>query len=194
MTESIITISDAARDQVKDLQDARGFTSHAVRIKVLDMAGRKYTLQFMEQKDKLDDDLTIDMDGVLFYLDAKTLPKAKGATLDYIEGPQGSGFRFHNPNPPALADNPLAAQVQKLFDERIGPSVAEHGGDVTLLDVSNGKVFLEFGGGCKGCGMVDVTLKDGITKMLKEEIPEITEVLDTTDHSAGENPYSQSGS
>jgi Fe/S biogenesis protein NfuA len=194
MTEPIITISDAARDKVKSLQDDRGFTHHAVRIKVLDLAGRKYTLQFVEQKDKLDDDVTIDMNGVVFYLDAQTLPKARGATLEYIEGPQGSGFRFHNPNPPALAGNPLAARVQKLFDERITPSVAEHGGDVTLIDVSDGKVLLEFGGGCKGCGMVDVTLKEGITKMLKEEIPEITEVLDTTDHSAGTNPYAQSGS
>ena len=81
--------------------------------------------------------------------------------------------------------------MQEILDARINPGVKAHGGHVSLIDVQDGRVFLQLGGGCQGCGMVDVTLRQGIEVMLKEEIPEITEVLDTTDHAAGDNPYYQ---
>jgi Fe/S biogenesis protein NfuA len=71
--------------------------------------------------------------------------------------------------------------------------VADHGGRVSLVGVQEGRVFLRFGGGCQGCGMVDVTLKEGIQGQLMAEIPEITEVLDATDHASGTNPYYEPG-
>jgi Fe/S biogenesis protein NfuA len=83
----------------------------------------------------------------------------------------------------------LMVKVQELIDNSINPAVAGHGGFVQLLDVKDNKVYLQMGGGCQGCGAADITLKSGIERMIKEEIPEIEEVLDTTDHSAGSNPY-----
>ena len=83
----------------------------------------------------------------------------------------------------------LMTKVQDLIENMINPAVAGHGGFVQLVDVKDNKVYLQMGGGCQGCGAADVTLKQGIERLIKEELPEIEEVLDTTDHDSGENPY-----
>ena len=83
----------------------------------------------------------------------------------------------------------LKTRVQELIDTMINPAVAGHGGFVELIDVQDNRVYLQMGGGCQGCGAADVTLKSGIERLIKEEIPEVAEVLDTTDHGAGTNPY-----
>ena len=83
----------------------------------------------------------------------------------------------------------LRAKVQELIDTMVNPAVAGHGGFVELIDVQDNRVYLQMGGGCQGCGMADMTLKAGIERLIKEEIPEVTEILDTTDHAAGRNPY-----
>ena len=83
----------------------------------------------------------------------------------------------------------LKTKVQELIDTMINPAVAGHGGFVALIDVQDNRVYLQMGGGCQGCGAADVTLKSGIERLIKDELPEVTEVLDTTDHAAGNNPY-----
>ena len=87
----------------------------------------------------------------------------------------------------------LRARVQELIDTMINPAVAGHGGVVELIDVQDNRVYLQMGGGCQGCGAADVTLKSGIERLIKEEIPEVVEVLDTTDHASGSNPYYSAG-
>jgi len=83
----------------------------------------------------------------------------------------------------------LKTRVQELIDSMINPAVAGHGGFVELIDVQDNRVYLQMGGGWHGCGAADSTLKSGIERLIKEEIPEVTEVLDTTDHGSGQNPY-----
>ncbi|MFQ5521608.1 MAG: NifU family protein [Candidatus Methylomirabilia bacterium] len=83
----------------------------------------------------------------------------------------------------------LKEKMQKLFDDSINPAVGMHGGYVELLDVKDNTAFIRMAGGCQGCGMADVTLKQGIERLIFEEVPEITEVLDVTDHASGSNPY-----
>jgi len=83
----------------------------------------------------------------------------------------------------------LKSKVQDLIDTMINPAVAGHGGFVELIDVQDNRVYLQMGGGCQGCGAADITLKSGIERLIKEELPEVVEVLDTTDHGAGANPY-----
>jgi Fe/S biogenesis protein NfuA len=83
----------------------------------------------------------------------------------------------------------LKTKVQELIETMINPAVAGHGGFVELIDVQDNRVYLQMGGGCQGCGAADITLKSGIERLIKEEIPEVVEVLDTTDHAAGSNPY-----
>jgi Fe/S biogenesis protein NfuA len=89
----------------------------------------------------------------------------------------------------AGGDDAFRQRVQKVFDEQINPAVAMHGGFITLVDVKGKRVFVEMGGGCQGCGAANMTLKAGIEALLIEEIPEVEEVIDTTDHSHGDNPY-----
>jgi Fe/S biogenesis protein NfuA len=87
----------------------------------------------------------------------------------------------------------LKVKVQQLIDDMINPAVAGHGGYVELIDVRESTVYLQMGGGCQGCGAADITLKAGIERLIKEELPEVTEVLDTTDHAAGQNPFYTAG-
>jgi Fe/S biogenesis protein NfuA len=79
--------------------------------------------------------------------------------------------------------------VQEVLDDRVNPGLAAHGGVVSLVDIQEARVVLRFGGGCQGCGMADLTMKEGVAAQLKQQIPEIGEVVDATDHASGENPY-----
>lgn len=91
----------------------------------------------------------------------------------------------------SLKQDEVKDKVQKILDELINPAIAAHGGFVELLDVKENIAYLRLGGGCQGCGMVNVTLKHGIEATLKEEIPQLAGVIDQTDHAGGNNPYYQ---
>jgi Fe-S cluster biogenesis protein NfuA len=86
-------------------------------------------------------------------------------------------------------DDSLYEQVAQLFETKVNPMVARHGGAVELIDVQDGVVMLRMGGGCQGCGMADVTLRQGIEAMLREHAPQVKGLVDVTDHSSGSNPY-----
>ena len=92
---------------------------------------------------------------------------------------------------PAADDDTLYERVAKLFDDQVNPMVARHGGRVDLIDVQEAVVMLRMGGGCQGCGMADVTLRQGIEGMLAQHIPEVRGIVDITDHTSGANPYFQ---
>jgi Fe-S cluster biogenesis protein NfuA len=87
------------------------------------------------------------------------------------------------------ASEEIRRRVQDVFDRRINPAIAAHGGIVNLIDVQGNTIFIQMGGGCQGCGMADVTLKQGIEVEIRSAVPEVGEILDTTDHAAGRNPY-----
>src|SRR5882762_3654048 len=89
----------------------------------------------------------------------------------------------------APAEDVLRQQVQKFLDEQVNPAVASHGGYITLMDVQGKNLFIQMGGGCQGCGMASVTLREGVETSLRQSFPEIEEILDITDHASGENPY-----
>jgi Fe-S cluster biogenesis protein NfuA len=92
---------------------------------------------------------------------------------------------------PAVTDDALYEQVAKVFDTQVNPMVARHGGHVELIDVQDAVVMLRMGGGCQGCGMADVTLRQGIEGMLAQLVPEVRGIVDITDHTSGANPYFQ---
>jgi Fe/S biogenesis protein NfuA len=83
--------------------------------------------------------------------------------------------------------------ILEIIDNKINPGVAMHGGQVTLIDVRDDVVYISFGGGCQGCGMANVTLKQGVHKMLQEAVPDIREIVDMTDHALGVNPFYRPG-
>jgi len=93
--------------------------------------------------------------------------------------------------PASIDDDTLYERVARLFDDQVNPMVARHGGRVELIDVQDAVVMLRMGGGCQGCGMADVTLRQGIEGMLAQHIPEVRGIVDITDHTSGANPYFQ---
>jgi len=107
----------------------------------------------------------------------------------------GSAIRTYLNPPPQVADGDrlpaehFRVRVQQVLDEMINPGVASHGGFVELLDVQDDNVFIRMGGGCQGCGAADVTLKMGIERLIREQVPQVREIFDTTDHASGMNPY-----
>jgi Fe/S biogenesis protein NfuA len=190
MDTSLLDVDEAARRKLAEMRDAGRFEGSALRISVREHgAAFRYALELVDAASRDGDDAVLEADGILFYLDARSLPLLRGATLQYVESLSGGGFRFENPNRPPLLELPLAGAIQQLLDEQINPGIAAHGGRVTLMDVQGGRVVVEFGGGCQGCGMADVTLREGVTATLRQALPEITEVVDSTDHEAGESPY-----
>jgi Fe-S cluster biogenesis protein NfuA len=88
-------------------------------------------------------------------------------------------------------ESEIRRKVQDLLEREINPALGMHGGWVELIDVRRNAVYLKLGGGCQGCGSANMTLKMGIEKAIREQIPEVGEILDTTDHAAGRNPYYQ---
>jgi NFU1 iron-sulfur cluster scaffold homolog, mitochondrial len=91
--------------------------------------------------------------------------------------------------PPKLSDDEMKVTLRELFDTQVNPSLASHGGNITLNDVKDGKVYIQLGGGCQGCASSQATLRLGVEKMIRQQLPQVTEILDNTDHAAGTNPY-----
>lgn len=87
------------------------------------------------------------------------------------------------------SESRIRTEIEDLFANEINPAIASHGGTVELADVDGTKVYVRLGGGCQGCASADITLKQGIEKAIRQRVPEITEVLDATDHASGTNPF-----
>ena len=115
-------------------------------------------------------------------------------------GPQiGTAIREHlrsgEPavSPETLRDRPeedkLRAAIDRILNDQINPAVASHGGAISLLDVHDGTVFLQMSGGCQGCASASVTLRQGVKKTLREQVPGVGDIVDVSDHAAGTNPY-----
>ena len=149
--------------------------------------GFQYDLQFIEKKDSKEGDIEIVVEGMVVFVDPKSAKYLEGTTLDYQETLMGGGFSFENPNP--LWMDEISKAVAEIIETEVNPAVASHGGHVELMGVEDGKAVIVFGGGCQGCGMADVTLKQGVESMIKDHVPSIDEVIDATDHAAGTNPF-----
>jgi len=141
-------------------------------------------------------DVVIDASGLRVLVDADSLAAVDGATVDFRDDPLQPGFVVNPPAPPAFAvpdafdtSDPLAAQVQSVLVHHVNPGIAAHGGRAELVGVKDDVVYVAMGGGCQGCSMAAVTLKQGIEQILKQMIPRIKAVVDATDHALGNNPF-----
>ena len=137
--------------------------------------------------------------GVLITDNRVTVTKHGPATWPEVGKQVGAAIREHVSSgepavDPSVRDSippvdELRDRIQGILDREVNPSVASHGGVVRLLEVKGNMVYVEMGGGCQGCGMADVTLKQGVEIAIRSEIPEVGEIMDTTDHASGDNPY-----
>jgi Fe/S biogenesis protein NfuA len=144
-------------------------------------------------------------DDLSVVIPAFSIDKVRGATLDVQGDPVEGGLVLDNPNSPSPAvgvaggakpaadlTGDVAQRVLQVLDAQINPSISSHGGHAELVAVEDGTAYLRLSGGCQGCGMASVTLSQGIEVVIKESIPEITKVVDVTDHASGTNPYFES--
>lgn len=191
---TMITITELAKKKVVEVAESTGRSGDGLRVAVRNAGTPKvtYALDFVKKDQDAPDDTVIDVGGFTIHIDAASAPFLEGAVIDYVSGLTESGFKVEAPNAgPAKPEGPVAAAIEKVITEKINPAVASHGGWVALVGVKDSVAFVQLGGGCQGCGMVNVTLKQGIEVMIKEAVPQITQVLDTTDHAGGTNPYYQ---
>jgi Fe/S biogenesis protein NfuA len=187
----VLNFSDSAKKKILGLLEAEGQDMLGLRVAVRGggPGNFQYELAFVGEGEKSPDDTVVDAGGFKVFVDPDSAPNLSGATIDFVEGIYESGFKIDNPN--AGWKDPKAAAVQRVIDTQINPGVAAHGGHVSLLDVKDDIAYIAFGGGCHGCGMADATLKQGVEVAIKEAVPEIRRVIDTTDHAGGTNPYYQ---
>ena len=187
----MLSFTEAAKSKILKLLEGQDRTGLALRLAVKGRGpgGFQYSMGFVGPEDKAPSDVVFDAPGFEVYMDAESAPNLRGVSIDFIDELHVSGFKIDNPN--SLWADATALAVQKVLDENVNPAIASHGGYVTLLDVKQNIAYIQLGGGCQGCGMVDVTLKQGIEVMIKEAVPQIVAVVDSTDHAAGENPYYQ---
>ena len=185
----VLTFTDAARARVQGFLASQDKPNLALRVAVVGRGGGgfQYQMGLVDLDNRGADDVAIDGGGFIALLDPASLEDLRGSTIDFVETAGGGGLQINNPNP--VWREPLALRVQEIIDTQINPGVASHGGWVELLGVKDNKAFVRLGGGCQGCGMADVTLKQGIETMIFAGAPEITQVIDETDHAAGDNPY-----
>lgn len=190
MLRKMLTITEKAQEMLGEFADSADEGVELIlRVEIVGRGpkGFQYDLQFVGREDAKEDDIELDIDGMSVLVAARSAQYLEGTTLDYKETLMGGGFSFDNPNP--LWVDELSKAVAEIIASEVNPVVASHGGHVDLVGVDDGKAIIAFGGGCQGCGMVDVTLKQGVEVMIKDNVPGISEVIDATDHAAGTNPF-----
>lgn len=188
----MLRITEAAEQKITALIGEAGKPVKGLRVGATAKSPFKidYRLAFLSDDQVRPDDTRMPFNGFDVYLDGESAPLLHETTIDFVDEVTGAGFKIERANkvPPELKGT-LAERVLTVIEEQINPSVGGHGGSVTLMDVKDGVVYVELGGGCRGCGMAKVTLKQGIERMILEALPEVKEVRDVTDHALGESPY-----
>lgn len=191
----MIHISESAQTHFLKLIEREALPGLGVRLTAVNPGTPKadVRLEFAEPADLHGDEWAVDCEGFTVWLDAASVSYLDGAEIDYETKGTGGQLQIRAPKikgqaPPESAS--LVERVRYLVEHEINPQLAQHRGHVDVQEVTaDGVVLLRFGGGCHGCGMADVTLKQGIEKTLLEKVPGLTAVRDATDHDTGEAPY-----
>ncbi|HZQ79215.1 MAG TPA: NifU family protein [Acidimicrobiia bacterium] len=205
--EMVLNVTEVARQKV--LRVRANETDPETLALWLEIAGvangkYKYDMYFQPLDYAGPTDVVQRHDDLSVVIPAFSVDKVRGATLDVQGDPVEGGLVLDNPNSPSPAvgvagarpqadlSGDVAQRVLQVLDGQINPSIAAHGGRAELVAVEEGTAYLRLSGGCQGCGMASVTLSQGIEVVIKEQVPEVTRVVDVTDHASGENPYFES--
>ncbi len=173
--------------------------SLGLRIEITGNAGPEYAydLSFDELDKAEDDDVIIEAGEIKVIVPAASVDRLRGSVLDLPRASAQGGLVIRNPNRPdplegieLNLEGTIAEQVEQLLEQSVNPSLASHGGFAALVGVDDdNNVYVTMGGGCQGCSASAATLKDGIRRSITSAIPEVKDVIDATDHAAGENPF-----
>jgi len=191
----MIQISESAQTHFRTLIAREDLPGLGVRLAALHPGTPRadVRLEFAAPDDLSGDEWAVDCDGFTLWLDAPSVPFLDGAEIDYTTRATGGQLQIRAPRikgemPAASAS--VVERVHWVIEHEINPQLARHRGSVAVEEITaDGVVLLRFGGGCHGCGLVDVTMKTGIERTLREQVPEVTAVRDATDHATGAAPY-----
>ena len=190
-----IEITPSAEEYLAELLEKQNVEGMAVRI-FITQPGTKYAetcLANCRPEEINPNDLLQSMDKLLVYVDAMSTAYLEEAIIDFAKDRMGGQLTIKAPNakmPKVNADSPLDQRINYLLYTEINPGLASHGGEVSLVEITEDLVaILKFGGGCQGCSAVEMTLKDGVEASLLAKIPELSGVRDETDHTVTENAY-----
>jgi len=190
----MLTFTDEARDMVQSFLEQSEGELQALRIQVEGGSpiAPSFELTLVTSEDRDPEDLEVDGGGFTVFLDPRSAKRLDGATIDFVQRVNETGFEIR----PAVSTNGIEAptgaiadRVQTVLEQQVNPSIASHGGRIDLVDVDETEVYMRMSGGCQGCAMSRMTLRQGVEKMIRQAVPEVTAIHDVTDHSAGENPY-----
>jgi Fe/S biogenesis protein NfuA len=198
--ETVIVVTDNALERIIELRDGEGIEDLTLGLRIVGVGpqGFGYETAFLRPEDVGVTDHLEHHGPLPVAIPQDSVDNMRGAVLD-LSGDPGTGLVLRNPNPPSptvgAEGPPLELEgtpeekVRQLLDQRINPAIAAHGGVAHLIAVDGSIAKLELGGGCQGCGLAAMTLRQGIETAILDAIPEIDEVVDVTDHSLGENPF-----
>ncbi|MCK9538594.1 NfuA family Fe-S biogenesis protein [Dokdonella sp.] len=195
----MVSISASAQEYFRKLIEQQALPGLGVRLHAEHPGTSKgdCRLAFCEPADRDGRELEIPCDGFTLFVDADSLAFLEGARIDFLRSPAGGELTIHAPALRGQVPGPDAGvleRVRYVIEAEINPQLAAHGGHVALVEMTpEGGAVLEFGGGCHGCSMVDVTLRNGVEGTLKTRVPEVSAVIDATDHARGAQPYYRSG-
>lgn len=191
----MVTITDSGQEYLTELLKKQGCEGIAVRIFILDAGTPRAEtcISFCRPGEEKEDDEMNQYGGFKAFIDQNCIPFLKDAVVDFSKDSMGGQLTIKAPNsrlPNITDDSPIEDRINYVLSNEINPGLAAHGGHVSLEEIFKDNIaVLRFGGGCQGCGMVDLTLKEGVEKALLSHIPQLKEVRDITDHSNKENAY-----
>lgn len=183
-----LEITESAQEYLAGLLAKQETKGMAVRLFITDPGTPKAEtcIAYCKPGEQKEDDIRLKLKGFDAYVEKRSVNFLEDAKVDYSTDKFGGQLSIRAPNsrlPQVRDDSPIEDKVNYVLYDEINPGLAAHGGQVTLEEMDGDIAVLQFGGGCQGCGMVDVTLKDGVEKTLMERIPELGGVRDITDHS-----------
>lgn len=193
----MLTFTDRAREMVQSFIDQSDGELSYLRIASHGSPmAPQFELTLVSEEEREDQEAELDLNGFTVLIPEGAVDSLRDATVDFVERVNESGFEVRPGASPAPArpeppKGELADRVREVLDAQVNPAIASHGGAISLVDVQDTEIFLEMSGGCQGCAMSRMTLRQGVERMLRQSIPELTAVHDVTDHASGANPYFQ---
>lgn len=189
-----VNITPAAQEYLAGLLAKQECEGIGIRIFVTDPGTPKAEtcIAYSRPGEHNEEDLVVAYEAFNAYFEQRSIPFLSEAKVDYAADKFGGQLTIRAPNsrvPKVTDDSPIEDRINYVLHNEVNPGLAAHGGVVSLLEVRDDYAVLKFGGGCQGCGMVDVTLKEGVEKTLLDKVPELKGVKDTTDHSDDSQAY-----
>ncbi len=191
----MVTITESAQAYLSELLEKQDGDNIGIRMFVTSPGTpqAETCISYCRPGDEKEDDQQVQMNGFVAYFEARSLPYLEEAKVDYAADRMGGQLTIRAPNskmPKISDDSPIEDKINYVLYNDVNPGLASHGGNVSLMQVTEDMyAVLQFGGGCQGCSAVDVTLKEGVERTLKEKIPELAGVKDMTDHTDKSQAY-----